>query len=186
MPRIRGLDRPGIWVKESVRQATSTNAIIMTLTKRDLVLRISEETGQIQHDIHNIIQKTLDYIAEALSKGDKVELRNFGVFYVRARKARIGRNPKRPDVDVPIPRLAVVKFKPGRLMKQDVAKLPPPPSRGKPAAVEAPAAPAKVKRAAAKPKKAAAPKRAAVAPAPAAPPTAAPPSAPESGPIAGK
>jgi nucleoid DNA-binding protein len=138
----------------------------MTLTKRDLVLRISEETGQIQLEIHNIIQKTLDYIAEALSKGDKVELRNFGVFYIRARKARVGRNPKRPDVDVPIPRLAVVKFKPGRLMKYAVAKLPPPASKEKPVVVEPPA-PAKVKRAAAKPKKAAAAKKPAKVPAPA-------------------
>lgn len=99
----------------------------MTLTKRDLVVRISEETGRIQIEIHDIIQKTLDYIAEALAKGDKVELRNFGVFYVRTRKPRVGRNPKRPEVDVPIPRLAVVKFKPGLLMKQAVAELPPPP-----------------------------------------------------------
>jgi nucleoid DNA-binding protein len=99
----------------------------MTLTKRDLVVRIGEETGKIQFEIHEIIQKTLDYIAEALARGDKVELRNFGVFYVRTRKPRVGRNPKRPDVDVPIPRLAVVKFKPGLLMKQAVAKLPPPP-----------------------------------------------------------
>jgi len=89
-------------------------------------MRISEETGHIQLDVYNVIQKTLDYIAEALGKGDKVELRNFGVFFVRARKARVGRNPKRPEVDVPIPRLAVVKFKSGRLMKQAVSKLPPP------------------------------------------------------------
>lgn len=131
----------------------------MTLTKRDLVLRISEETGQIQLEIHNIIQKTLDYIAEALSKGDKVELRNFGVFYIRARKARVGRNPKRPDVDVPIPRLAVVKFKPGRLMKHAVAKLPPPASKEKPVVAEPPPTPpAKAKRAA-KPKKAVAAKK---------------------------
>ena len=66
----------------------------MTLTKRDLVVRISEETGLIQTQVFDVVQKTLDYIAEALAKGDKVELRNFGVFDVKIRKARVGRNPE--------------------------------------------------------------------------------------------
>jgi nucleoid DNA-binding protein len=136
----------------------------MTLTKRDLVLRISEETGLIQLDIHNVIQKTLDYIAEALGRGDKVELRNFGVFAVRVRKARIGRNPKRPAVDVPIPRLAVVKFKPGRLMKKAVSKLPPPAAKKKRVA-------AKKKAAARKPAVPVAASIAAPVVAPVAPPT---------------
>jgi nucleoid DNA-binding protein len=52
----------------------------MTLTKRDLVTRISNESGLVQQQVLDVVQKTLDYIAEALSKGDKVELRNFGVF----------------------------------------------------------------------------------------------------------
>ena len=75
----------------------------MTLTKRDLVVRISEETGLVQQQVFDVVQNTLDYIAEALSKGDKVELRNFGVFEVKIRKARVGRNPNAPATDVPIP-----------------------------------------------------------------------------------
>ena len=59
----------------------------MTLTKRDLVVRISEETGLVQLQVIEVVQKTLDYITEALAKGDKVELRNFGVFEVKVRKA---------------------------------------------------------------------------------------------------
>lgn len=97
----------------------------MTLTKRDLVIRISEETGLIQQDVLKIIQKTLDYISEALAKGDKVELRNFGVFEVKVRKARIGRNPNAPENDVPIPERSVVKFKPGKEMRAEVIKLTP-------------------------------------------------------------
>ena len=62
----------------------------MTLTKRDLVTRISNETGLVQQQVLDVVQRTLDYIAEALSKGDKVELRNFGVFEVKIRKARVG------------------------------------------------------------------------------------------------
>ncbi len=97
----------------------------MTLTKRDLVIRISNETGMVQQQVLDVIQKTLDYIAEALSKGDKVELRNFGVFEVKTRKARVGRNPNRPETDVPIPARSVVKFKAGKEMRLDVIKLPP-------------------------------------------------------------
>jgi nucleoid DNA-binding protein len=99
----------------------------MTLTKRDLVIRISEETGLIQQQVLTVVQKTLDYIAESLAKGDKVELRNFGVFEVKVRKARIGRNPNAPATDVPIPERSVVKFKPGKEMRGEVIKIPPKP-----------------------------------------------------------
>lgn len=98
----------------------------MTLTKRDLVIRISEESGLIQQQVLDVVQKTLDYIAEALAKGDKVELRNFGVFEVKVRKARVGRNPNAPATDVPIPQRSVVKFKPGKEMRIEVLKIPPP------------------------------------------------------------
>ena len=97
----------------------------MTLTKRDLVMRIGEETGLTQAQVFEVVQKTLDHIAESLSKGDKVELRNFGVFEVKTRKARVGRNPNAPETDVPIPARSVVKFKPGKEMAAYVIKLPP-------------------------------------------------------------
>ncbi len=95
------------------------------MTKRDLVIRISEETGLVQQQVLDVVQKTLDYIAQAVSSGEKVEIRNFGVFEVKIRKARIGRNPNAPATDVPIPRRAVVKFKPGREMRVAVLKLTP-------------------------------------------------------------
>lgn len=95
------------------------------MTKRDLVVRISEETGLIQQDVMAVVQRTLDYITEALAKGKTVELRNFGVFEVKTRKARVGRNPNRPEVDVPIPTRSVVKFKAGKEMRERVIKLPP-------------------------------------------------------------
>jgi nucleoid DNA-binding protein len=98
----------------------------MTLTKRDLVVRISNETGLVQQQVFDVVQKTLDCIAEALAKGDKVELRNFGVFEIKIRKARVGRNPNAPETDVPIPARAMVKFKAGKEMRADVLKLTPP------------------------------------------------------------
>ena len=96
-----------------------------TLTKRDLVVRISNETGLVQQDVLGVVQKTLDYISEALTKGDKVELRNFGVFEVKIRRARVGRNPNAPANDVRIPPRAVVKFKPGKEMREAVLRLTP-------------------------------------------------------------
>ncbi len=96
----------------------------MTLTKRDLVVRISEETGITQQDVLRVVQMTLDSIAETLAKGGKAELRNFGVFEVKVRKARVGRNPHAPEAEVPIPQRAVVKFKPGKEMRAEVLKLP--------------------------------------------------------------
>jgi len=95
------------------------------MTKRDLVVRISNETGLIQQDVLTVVQKTLDYISDALAEGRTVELRNFGVFEVKVRKARIGRNPNSPEADVPIPPRAVVKFKPGKEMRESVIQLTP-------------------------------------------------------------
>jgi len=104
----------------------------MTLTKRDLVMRISEETGLIQSQVFEVVQKTLNYITESLAKGDKVELRNFGVFDVKIRKARVGRNPKKPENEVQIPARSMVKFKAGKEMKAEVLKLTPKPTKKAP------------------------------------------------------
>jgi nucleoid DNA-binding protein len=93
------------------------------LTKRDLVVRISNETGLVQQDVFDVVQKTLDYITDALAEGQNVELRNFGVFEVRLTKARVGRNPNKPDKDVVIPARATVKFKAGKVMRQRVLML---------------------------------------------------------------
>jgi nucleoid DNA-binding protein len=92
------------------------------MTKRDLVIRISEETGLVQQKVLEVVQKTLDHISDAVAAGNTVELRNFGVFEVKVRKARIGRNPNQPETDVPIPQRAVVKFKPGKEMREAVLK----------------------------------------------------------------
>ncbi|MCU0858086.1 MAG: integration host factor subunit beta [Pontiellaceae bacterium] len=90
------------------------------MTKRDLVVRIADETGLIQQDVASILQKSLDYIVEALQNGETVEFRNFGVFEINTRKSRIGRNPNKPEDVVTIPERRVVKFKPGKIMKKQV------------------------------------------------------------------
>ncbi|MCI7643409.1 MAG: integration host factor subunit beta [Lentisphaeria bacterium] len=95
------------------------------MTKRDLVVKISKETNLIQNDIAFVIQKTLDYISEELTAGNTIELRNFGVFEIKVRKSRKGRNPNKPQNEVVIPERAVVKFRAGKELKREVEKLDP-------------------------------------------------------------
>jgi len=90
------------------------------LTKRNLVMQISKDTGITQQEVSKVVQQTLDLITSALAGGQDVELRNFGVFEVRLTKSRVGRNPHKPEKDVIIPARATVKFKSGKVMRQVV------------------------------------------------------------------
>ena len=76
-------------------------------------------TGIKQVDVKIIVQKTFDVIVESLVRSEKVELRNFGVFKIKQRKARFGRNP-RTGASVPVPPRKVAVFKPGLEMKQKI------------------------------------------------------------------
>ncbi len=93
------------------------------MTKRDLVVKISTETGLTQSDIAVVVQKTLDYMADELAAGRDIELRNFGVFEIKTRKSRKGRNPNKPENEVVIPERIVVKFRAGKELKERVEKL---------------------------------------------------------------
>jgi nucleoid DNA-binding protein len=97
--------------------------LYMSLNKNDIVVRIGKETGLRQNQVLEMVQKTLKQIAEALANGDRVELRNFGVFEVIRRKARLGRNPRKPKIDVMIPTRMAVKFKAGKELKTKVLNL---------------------------------------------------------------
>jgi len=89
------------------------------MTKKDIVLKIAEETNLKQIDVKKVVQRTLDHIVDSLIKGQTIELRNFGVFKVKSRKSRVGRNPK-TGVTVAIPEKRIVSFKPGMEMKKKV------------------------------------------------------------------
>ena len=89
------------------------------MTKKDIVLKIANESKIKQIDVKKVVQKTLECIIENLQEGKKVELRNFGIFKVKTRKGRVGRNPRTGD-SVSIPDKKVVSFKPGMKMKVDV------------------------------------------------------------------
>ena len=98
------------------------------MTKQDIVVEISRNTDLKlnQDQIKDVLEASLESIIRALGRGSTVELRNFGVFDVVTRKPRMGRNPRNPGVDVPIPAKAIVKFRPGKDMREKVGELPPP------------------------------------------------------------
>jgi len=93
------------------------------LTKRDIVVAISNQTGMVQHEVFDVVQRTLDKITDSLANNVAVELRNFGVFQPRLTKPRVGRNPNQPGSSFVIPPRATVKFKAGKIMRQRVEKL---------------------------------------------------------------
>lgn len=94
-----------------------------TVTKRDLVVQISDQTGLTQTQVFDVLQLFLDNVTSHLAQNSDVVLRNFGTFEIRVTKAKIGRNPNNPTRDVPIPARAVVKFKPGKELKEKVLQL---------------------------------------------------------------
>lgn len=89
------------------------------MRKRDIILKISQETGIKQVVVKDVVQRTFDTILSTLKNGERIELRNFGVFQLKNRKKRIGRNPKTGEV-VPVPERRTVVFKPGLEMKQEI------------------------------------------------------------------
>ena len=98
----------------------SQSAKPSVMTKRDLVVRISEETGLVQQEVLNVVQKTSTTSRRPLPPAKLLNCAILESFEVKVRKARIGRNPNQPEKDVPIPRRAVVKFKPGKEMREAV------------------------------------------------------------------
>ncbi len=89
------------------------------MTKRELVIDVAEKLGYTQNEVSDVVQATLDTITEALVEGNRLEIRNFGVFEHKTRDARVGRNPRTGDA-VPIRKKRVVVFKPGKFLKERV------------------------------------------------------------------
>ncbi|MFO0893893.1 MAG: HU family DNA-binding protein [Phycisphaerales bacterium] len=90
-----------------------------TTTKREITERVAKTTNQHRDVVRSVIQSFLDEVIEELSRGNRLEFRDFGVFEVRERAARTAQNPK-TLVQVPVPARRAVRFKAGRLMKERV------------------------------------------------------------------
>src|SRR5687767_4554540 len=91
----------------------------LPVTKKEIVKQISEELGLTQLKTKEIVQKTFNAIVETLLKDRRIELRNFGVFEVKRRKARKARNPRTGE-KVDVEPKNVVTFKPGKEMEERV------------------------------------------------------------------
>ena len=96
-----------------------------TITKKELIERVTERTKVKKADAKRAIQEFLDQIITELKRGNRLEFRDFGVFEVKERAARQAQNPKTLE-KVEVPSKRAVKFKVGRLMRESVELQPAP------------------------------------------------------------
>ena len=95
-----------------------------TITKKQLADSIALDLGLTQMETKKVIEAFLEKLKLHLAGGDRIELRDFGVFSVKERKSRLGRNPNKPQEVVTIPKRRVVHFKVGREWKRRVDSKP--------------------------------------------------------------
>lgn len=87
------------------------------MIKNDLVNRVAETTDVPRAKAQQAVETIIEVMRQALVRGDRIELRGFGVFLVKSRKRGIGRNPKKPDEEVEIPPGLTIRFKPGKELR---------------------------------------------------------------------
>ncbi len=93
------------------------------MTKADLVERVAEKTGLTRTDVMVVVENFLEQIKKTLEEGHNIEIRGFGTFKVKARKARKARNPRTGE-EVPVPDRKVPVFKPSNEFKAVIVKQP--------------------------------------------------------------
>src|SRR5690606_11279725 len=93
-----------------------------TITKKELIDRIADSTNSRRVLVKKVVQRFLDEIIKELGQGNRLEFRDFGVFETKLRKARKAQNPKTLE-PVEVPEKRTVKFKVGRLMKQQLSEM---------------------------------------------------------------
>ena len=91
------------------------------MTKTELIAAVAEKAGLTKKDAERVVNATVETITESLVKGDKVQLSGFGIFEVKAREARIGRNPRTKE-SIQIPATKLPTFKASKTLKDSVAK----------------------------------------------------------------
>jgi nucleoid DNA-binding protein len=89
------------------------------MTKADLVKRVADDTGIIRKDVALAVDAFLNAVKDTLQEGEHIEIRGFGTFKLKTRKARLGRNPK-TDEKVQVPQRIVPTFKFSRAFKEEV------------------------------------------------------------------
>ena len=91
------------------------------MNKTELIAAVAEKTGLTKKEAERIVNATFETVAETLKKGDKVSVSGFGIFEVKTREARIGRNPRTKD-EIKIPATKLPAFKASKTLKDAVAK----------------------------------------------------------------
>ena len=91
------------------------------MNKTELITAVAEKTGLTKKDAERVVNATIESITESLAKGDKVNVSGFGIFEVKAREARVGRNPRTKET-IQIPATKLPAFKASKTLKDTVAK----------------------------------------------------------------
>ncbi len=91
------------------------------MIKLDIINTVAEKTGVPKQDAEKVVESLFNAMKDSLAKGNRIELRGFGVFTVKSRKKGIGRNP-RTGKEVPIPSGKTIRFKPGKEIQAKAVK----------------------------------------------------------------
>ena len=91
------------------------------MNKTELVAAVAEKSGLTKKDADRVVSATFDMITAELAKGEKVQISGFGIFEVKAREARVGRNPRTKEA-IEIPASKAPAFKPSKALKDTVSK----------------------------------------------------------------
>ena len=91
------------------------------MNKTELIAAVAEKAGLTKKDAERIVNATFETVTESLKKGDKVSISGFGIFEVKTREARIGRNPRTKE-EIKIPATKLPAFKASKALKESVAK----------------------------------------------------------------
>ena len=91
------------------------------MNKTELIAAVAEKTGLTKKDAERVVSTTFETVTESLKKGDKVSISGFGIFEVKTREARIGRNPRTKE-EIKIPATKLPAFKASKTLKDVIAK----------------------------------------------------------------
>jgi DNA-binding protein HU-beta len=91
------------------------------MNKTELIAAVAEKTGLTKKDAERVVSATFETVTESLKKGDKVSVSGFGIFEVKTREARIGRNPRTKE-EIKIPATKLPAFKASKTLKDLIAK----------------------------------------------------------------
>ena len=94
---------------------------VIIMNKTELIAAVAAKTGLTKKDAEKVVNATIETITESLVKGDKVNVSGFGIFEVKAREARVGRNPRTKET-IQIPATKLPAFKASKTLKDAVAK----------------------------------------------------------------